>query len=422
MPEDECSRGLRADLAVSEAKLSVRTRERDNVELALVTSERELTEINSEFSDVTANLAILAQKLARRTNQLDESNQKLADRTDELEMSAGALEAMTHEKNCFVAVLLGLKTPVIGSTRILQYVATGKAAIEQQPEILRRLIESNKTLLAETDRLAAVFVELSQRTSQLDESNVDLAERTAELEVANTELRAMKVVMQQREDFVAALTHDLKNPLIGGNRILEHIVEGSVAPEQLSEILSQVIQSNKNMLHLIWNMLEVYKSDSGCLVPEQDAVNIFRLLTQCLSEFSFAIKGKKIELRFDVSDGLTVNTDRSLLRRVLINLLDNGVKFTPEGGQLIVSAVLEQQQLKVSVVNSGPAMSDMQLEGLFERFWQTPQGRQYGLGTGLGLFLSKQIMDVLGGSIECHTIEQNYTAFTITLDAHSTEP
>lgn len=63
--------------------------------------------------------------------------------------------------------------------------------------------------------------------------------------------------MQQREDFVVALTHDLKNPLIGGNRILEYIVEGFVAPEQMSAILSQVIQSNKNMLHLIWNMSEV---------------------------------------------------------------------------------------------------------------------------------------------------------------------
>lgn len=113
-------------------------------------------------------------------------------------------------------------------------------------------------------------------------------------------------------------------------------------------------------------------------------------------------------------------TDRNLLRRVLVNLLDNGLKFTPEGGQLIIGAVLEQeeQQLKISVVNSGPTMSDLQLEGMFERFWQTPQGRKYGLGTGLGLFFSRQIMDMLGGSIECNITEQNYTGFTIRLDAH----
>ena len=338
------NRQLRADLARSEEKLSERTYQRDQFELAMIDSDNELAKIHSEFTDAarvhSANLATLALKLTQAEALIDRRDQDLADQTEELEEFRAGVTSIEHERGCFVAALYDLKKPLAGGTQILEYIAAGKMAPERRAEILKQVIESNKGLITGTDRLAMAALELTQRTNQLDKSNKDLVTRTEELESVNAELLT---IMQQREDFVAALTHDLKNPLMGGTRILEHIVGGSVEAERHSEILLQVIESNKNMLLMIWNMLDVYKKDAGALVPVQEAVDITALLRNCLGEFSFVIREKNIALIYDFADGLPeVHTDRILLRRVLANLIDNAVKFTPNDGQLTVQAALQR--------------------------------------------------------------------------------
>jgi signal transduction histidine kinase len=403
-------RKLLAELALSKEDLSVRTSERDQVAIALVASEQELDEIHAECSAFTAKLAILTSKLSNRTMQLNDSNQELAKRTEELQASNEALNLLTLEKESFVAVLRDMTQPIAGNTRILEYIAAGKASTEKQPELFKRLIGFNNDLLSETENLAAAFLRLSEQTTRLDGT-------CAALERANADLEAMKSIMQQREDFVAALTHDLKNPLISCSRILEFIIDGTIKVEQQPELLSQVIESHKSMLHLIWNIMEAYKSDAGCLVPIPEPFDVVALVRQCVTEFSFAIREKKIELLIDVLEApLVVNTDRSLLRRVLMNLLDNGVKFSPVSGRLMVSVSSEQQQVRVSIKDSGSGMSDSERERIFDRFWQTPCGRQYGFGSGLGLFLAKKIMEVLGGRIECSSTEQIGTEFNVFLD------
>lgn len=419
MPED--NQQLRADLARSEEKLSVSTYQRDQFELALIDSDNELTKVHSEFTEAThvhsANLATLALKLIQAEALIDRRDRDLADQAEELEEFRAGVTSMVNERECFVAALHDLKKPLAGGTQILEYIAAGKIPPEGRAHILMQIIESNKSLITGADRLASAASELAVRTGQLDKSNKDLVVRTEELASVNAELR---IIMQQREDFVAALTHDLKNPLIGGTRILEHIVGGSVEAERHSEVLLQVIETNKNMLMMIWNMLDVYKKDSGAMVPVRETVNIAALLKNCLGEFSFVLREKNIELVYDFADDLPeVHTDKILLRRVFANLVDNAVKFTNENGQITVQAVCIDNQVKTSITNSGAELSNSELEKIFQRFWQTETGRRYGIGTGMGLFVSKQIIESLGGTIECTKTEHACTSFTVTLDIGS---
>jgi len=409
---------LRADLARSEEKLAERTLQRDQFELALINSDNELTKIHSEFTDAThihsTNLATLASKLTQAETLLGKSDKNLAEQKEKLAEFRAEATSMDHERECFVEALQELKKPLSGGTQILEYIAAGKVTPERRSEILKQIIDSNKGLITGADRLATAALELSLRTNELDQSNKDLVTRTEELAGVNAELRLM---MQQREDFVAAVTHDLKNPLIGGTRILEYIVDGSVESDRQSEILLQVIESNKNMLMMIWNMLDVYRSDSGALVPVPETINIAELLNKCVGEFSFVIKEKKIELAIEIAAGLPeISSDKILLRRVLVNLLDNAVKFTPEGGRIFVSAAGSEHQLQLTVTNSGAGLSVLQLGRIFQRFWQTESGRQYGIGTGLGLFVSKQIIESLDGQIACTSTEHQSTTFTLTLN------
>lgn len=383
-------RKLRAEVAILEEKLSVQARELGRVEIALIASGQELEGVQADLTAFTTKLADLTLRLFDRTTQLDESNQKLLQRTEELQASNASMHLLEHEKECFVALLRDLTNPMIGNTRILEHIAAGKASPEKQSELFKLLVDFNKSLLAETDHLTSAFLKLSD-------------EKTAEVTgAANAQLTALKLVMQQREDFVATLIHDLKNPLTGCSRVLGLIAEGTVNVAQHPELITQLVQAHKSMLHLIWNTMEVYKDDLGCLIPVAETFDLNALLRQCLNEFSFSISEKALTVTVNAGEAPhMVDTDRRLLSRVLMNLLDNAVKFTTENGQLIASITEADEQAVISIMNSGTGLTDNERERIFDRFCQTSAGRQYGVGTGLGLFLSKQIMHVLGGQILC---------------------
>ncbi len=271
----------------------------------------------------------------------------------------------------------------------------------------------NLELAERTAQLALAAVELTQRANQLTETNNFLESRKAELEEANQSLIAM---MHQREDFVASLTHDLKNPLLGSTRILEFLANGDIELDQYPNIFKQLVTTNKNMLRMIRNVLDVYRHDSGALLPEVEPVDIAELIRNCLDEFSFLIAEKNIDLQVEIPVGLPLAlTDSILLRRVLVNLLDNALKFSSDGGYLSVSVFSDSGKLFIAVQDSGPGLSDQQKSQVFQRFWQTIEGRKNANGSGLGLFLSKQIMHALGGDLQCNATDGPGAKFTIAL-------
>jgi signal transduction histidine kinase len=411
-PASQDESNLRAELVVSEQKLSERTRERDDFELRLIESDHELVVAQSEFAETTrrytATLANLTLNVSRVQTQLHESDANLSEQAKDFAASKMELKAILHERASFESALNDLRAPILRATQMLQYIAAGGVTAGRQVEILNQIIEANKGMLSGAEHIAKVAYELAQRTSQS-------AQRTAEIQESNAELKA---IMQQREDFIAALTHDLQNPLIGATQILEMFAAGSFSERQneQNKVLSLVIESNKSMLRMIRNMLDIYRQESGSLVPFIEAVDLLELLKKCLKDQSFNIGEKNLKLTLHTSGALqSIQTDSTLLRRVVSNLLDNGVKFSPEGGELTVFADSDEKQWRVSVTDAGPGMSEEQLEHIFQRFWQTKEGQRKGIGSGLGLFSSKMIMDALGGKIECSSNEKGGTTFTVTM-------
>ena len=335
-------------------------------------------------SQVHLALALAEEKLSGRTRERDEVQLRLV-KSDEQ--------------------LLAIQAKLVESTKNQKETSNSLSASNA-------LLESVDLELAErTALLAASALELSQRTNQLHESNKYLLKKTAELENANAEL---KMMMQQREDFVAALTHDLKNPLVGFSKILDHLLAGGIPEAQQKEVFAQLLESNNRVLRMIWNMLEVYRYDSGSLVPAPEPVELLVVIKSCIDEFSYSIKAKTIQLCTDFPETLPeTHTDRILLQRLLINLLDNAVKFTPDSGNLIVRAVYDHSVVTISIKDSGSGMTEDQCERIFERFWQSKEGRDKGIGTGLGLFSSRQIVEALGATIECRSQLNVGTEFTI---------
>lgn len=247
-----------------------------------------------------------------------------------------------------------------------------------------------------------------------------LRQRIRELEHLNgslkTENSGLIKTLERYDDFVALLTHDLKSPLIGSNQVLEAMINGTMASEQKTVLLEKLLTSNNEMLRLIWNVLDSYKIRGSGLSPQITSVNLLSLIHASLHDFAYQISHKNIQCELIIPATLpNIDTDFKLLRRAVINLIDNAIKFTPPHGKIQVTSKLENSWLSFSVVDSGSGIPYEQRAQLFKKFFQAKDGIADNTGTGLGLCLSKSLIELLNGTLEYRSSEEGGAIFTIAL-------
>jgi signal transduction histidine kinase len=225
-------------------------------------------------------------------------------------------------------------------------------------------------------------------------------------------------VLEQHEEFMATLTHDLKNPLIGSNRILELMankVMGGVTEEQ-SALLLKLRDSNLLLLSMIQNLIDVYRfeKDVNAIIVEE--IDISDILNACITAISPLASHREIKTTVQISDAAKkIFADMRAIQRVIQNLLDNALKFTPDGGEIRVSVSATADGAVLKVSDTGPGIPPEELQGLFERFAQGRAGRKITPGTGLGLFLCRQIVTAHHGQISCHSVVGEGATFIVTI-------
>lgn len=223
----------------------------------------------------------------------------------------------------------------------------------------------------------------------------------------------------EREDFIATLTHDLKNPLIGANRVLELLAEqklGNLNLEQIN-LLLHIKNSNWTLLTLIGNLLEVYRFEKDLATLYFEHTNLIGIVNACMKEIAPIANDRDIKIS-EEPDNLTeaiVLADADSLRRVLRNLLDNALKYTPSGGEVRISLRAKEDRFLLKVSDTGPGISDEDRKHLFERFWRGRASRRHTPGTGLGLYLCQQIVNLHKGTITCTSPDNAGTAFLVEL-------
>lgn len=227
-------------------------------------------------------------------------------------------------------------------------------------------------------------------------------------------------LLDQREEFMATLTHDLKNPLIGANRVLELMAEqamGSLAPAQANMLL-QLRDGNKLLLSMIQNLIEVYRFEKDVDSIALENIDLRKIVMSCIREIAPIAANRQITLSTECSEEvIDVIADVSAIRRVVQNLLDNALKFTPSGGR--ISAVLRSSNgsVTLTIEDTGPGIPSAEQVHLFKRFSKGSIGSKYSPGTGLGLYLCRKIMEAHNGQITCTSEEGAGTIFAITLPA-----
>jgi signal transduction histidine kinase len=226
----------------------------------------------------------------------------------------------------------------------------------------------------------------------------------------------------QRKDFVATLAHDLQTPVIASDRALALILnklQATAAPDAIN-LLSMLKKNNESLLHMIESLLDLYHYEAGAQALYFDDVDLKLLACACIDELLPLAHEQGLEIKSQFLDDLAhVSADRTAIRRVILNLLDNAIKFTPAGGLIEVSGEREENCVVLRVKDNGVGIPLADRSHLFERYWHGTTRKTFKNSNGLGLFLCKQIMDSHHGRIECHSDVGKMTVFSITLPVES---
>jgi PAS domain S-box-containing protein len=231
------------------------------------------------------------------------------------------------------------------------------------------------------------------------------------------DISARKALEQQRGEFLAMLTHDIKSPLsvvLGYADLL--IEEGAnQTVEEREKDLYQLRENVRTVFSLVDNYLNLSQVEDGRLTLHKKPVELNALLTQVGHRYETEARQRNIELKFDLQKELPpVEGDPLALARVVGNLLYNALKFTPQDGNVTVSSSRRNGEIIASVSDTGPGIPSEEIPSLFEKYRRGSTSRNVE-GTGMGLFIVKALVEAHGGHIEVKSAPQKGANFSVVL-------
>jgi signal transduction histidine kinase len=218
---------------------------------------------------------------------------------------------------------------------------------------------------------------------------------------ARQEIERMRQLEKLKNDFISSITHDLKAPLtsvIGYSDLLLETCADKLQPEE-AEYLGIIKQEGMRLTRMINDILNVAKIESGKLQLKPEQIHIKEIIDEVMK----VAGAQKDKYSFEASiDNSIPNLwmDKELITRVVMNLVSNAIKYSPQGGQVKVSAYILEENLRIDVSDQGMGMSEESLAHLFEKFFRVKSDATKGIsGTGLGLVITKGIVEAHGGSM-----------------------
>ena len=272
------------------------------------------------------------------------------------------------------------------------------------------------------DALLRAKKEAEAAQAAVEEQREELHAMNEELTVQTEELEEARLLAEEanraKSRLLAVMSHELRTPLnaIGGyGQLLELGVHGTMSEPQL-ETLGRMLRAQQHLLRLINNVLDHARIESGHVDYVLRDIEMAELVASVMPMVEPQMATAGLTASISVPPGLRARADRDKLEQILINLLTNAVKFTPEGGTIRIDADRsdEDGRVRLSVTDSGIGIPADKVERVFEPFVQVDSTRRR-QGTGLGLAISRELARGMGGDLGARSVEGRGSTFTIAL-------
>jgi signal transduction histidine kinase len=237
----------------------------------------------------------------------------------------------------------------------------------------------------------------------------------AEIVLVITDVTDRVRLLNERDDLYATLAHDLRVPLLGAERVLQHLKDGSLAAQAIPKVLESLCNSNAKMLRDVTTLVEVSKYSDQNYTRQMEHIELCQLADEVLADLKPLAEQAKVTVRKDYSSAdICLCAHRDGIVRTLSNLVDNALKFTPEFGEVTVAVSGQADKVTLKVTDNGPGIDAETQSRLFRRFWRGLPGR-YRASMGFGLYLCRKITEFHGGRLECSSTLGQGATFTVTL-------
>ncbi len=264
---------------------------------------------------------------------------------------------------------------------------------------LRRVIDATNRL-ASGDFSARLQLPGGSTFSELTTSFNRMAEELGSIEML-------------RADFVDDFSHEFKTPIVSIKGFAEELKHDDLTPEQRNEYLDIIIHESTRLSQLATNVLNLSRVEKQAILANRTRFDLTELVRRCVLLFESKWEQRRLNLNVEL-DEVTISGDEELLSQVWLNLIDNAVKFTPEGGCVDIRLHKSESSVVFLIRDDGYGISEEAQRHIFDKFYQGDDSHTVP-GNGLGLSIARRVVSLHGGEIRCKSEEGAGTEFTVTL-------
>ena len=359
------------------------------------------------------NLNEVSKCINRMIETLNDREKMIIEYQGELRRKNDFLEAIINSLSDGVLVVDENYKILQATKNIYKWFGTKKIVNKELTKFIKPATESSVITLDEDE----IFIENEPEKKFLASSSlIDAQETDNKYLVVIKDVTTQKEIETLKEDFVATLTHDLKVPIIAESNMLSFLLTekfGTLNIKQ-TEAIKTMQASNKELLNLVRIVLDTYKMEDGGIVLYKEPVILKEFIDEIILEMAPIADDSKNKLISKIPINIELELDVMQMRRVFKNLIQNAISYGKTNSNIDIKAIKRDKNIIISVKDYGRGIPKEDIDKIFNKYYSANKKFRK-IGTGLGLYLSKEIVEAHGGKLIVQSEENKYTEFCITL-------